>query len=88
MTASGEIDNLELTANPRAAFVRRYWPDQQDRSGIVSPNASGWNLDYGDGSSALRGHLDHARLEPEGIVQIVGLDNVRRPFRVVSVRPD
>jgi hypothetical protein len=88
LTAAGEIDNAALTASPKAAFVRRYWPDQPDCSGLVRANALGWTLDYGDGSGALRGHLDPARIEPGGLVQIVGLDGVRRPFRVMSARSD
>ena len=88
LTAAGEIDDAALTASPKAAFVRRYWPDQPDCSGLVRRNAAGWSLDYGDGSGALRGYLDQGRIETGGVVQIVGLDGVSKAFRVVSVRPD
>src|SRR3546814_9545672 len=40
LSSSGEIDNSELAANPKAAFVRRYWPDQPDRSGAICSNRS------------------------------------------------
>ncbi len=88
LTKDGEIEKETLTANPRAAFVRRYWPEQPDRSGTVRPNSAGWNLDFESTDAMLRSHLDPAPIVAEEIVKIVGLDGVRRPFRVMSVQPD
>lgn len=88
LSSSGEIDNSELAANPKAAFVRRYWPDQPDRSGAICSNTAGWNFEFDGGHAAARGHLDAAAITRDGIVQVIELDGMRRPFRVISVSPD
>src|SRR3546814_4320194 len=69
LSSSGEIDNSELAANPKAAFVRRYWPDQPDRSGAICSNTAGWNFEFDGRHAALPGHLDAAAITWDGIVR-------------------
>lgn len=42
LDSGGRIDASVRAADPRGATVRRYWPQQPDRSGWVVPLDGGW----------------------------------------------
>ncbi|HVV99364.1 MAG TPA: hypothetical protein VHB77_03425, partial [Planctomycetaceae bacterium] len=46
LNKAGLIDQDVLAAEPKGAFVRRFWLNEPDRSGIVRHCEAGWSFEF------------------------------------------
>lgn len=81
--SDGRIDEAALLTWPARATVRRFWPNEPDRSGYVVKTPQGWALSYEDERLVP--------LEPEPLLQgghivLTEPDGRLLPFRVSSVQ--
>lgn len=83
----GLIEERSVEAAPARATVRRFWPNEPDRSGYVIRTDGGWALScgLGDDDEALL-HLDAHPLRLGEQVTLTGPGGARLPFRVASIR--
>lgn len=83
----GEVDEAALDGRPSQATVRRFWPSEPDRSGLIERAAAGWALRCNGGrSQATIATLDRQPLRLGENVLITDADGKRLPFRVASIR--
>ncbi len=87
LARDGSIDEPARAASPSAAFVRRFWDNEPDRSGAVLRNSNGWNFAFPDEPPDGHYHLDDGAIRPGGSVDLTAPDGTRLPFRVASIRP-
>lgn len=88
MMADGSIDEKERAANPSAAFARRFWQNEPDRTGAIRLNSGGWYLSFPDDEAEFLYHLDNLKMRPGEIIQLTAPDGRDLPFRIVSLRAD
>jgi hypothetical protein len=87
LKATGAVDQAMLALNPKSAMVRRFWPNEPDRSGIVRCNSSGLALIFSENAEHPE-HLQEARVLAGGTLDVAASDGSKTMFRVVSIRPD
>jgi len=87
LTVGGNVDQGMLTLDPKAAMVRRFWPNEPDRSGIVRGNSSGLALVFPENADHPE-HLEEVQMVAGGALHVVASDGSISLFRVVSIRPD
>ena len=86
---TGLIDETALEGDPGRATIRRFWPNEADRSGYVVKAKNGWVFSYAVGEEDDENlyHLEnHAILQGE-YVTITEPDGDRLPYRIASVSP-
>jgi hypothetical protein len=84
----GQIDEPSIKETPAHAIVRRFWPNEPDRTGTVIPTPNGLALSYETGEAADSGLL-HLEPHPIRLGEYFTLpepDGTRLPFRVASLR--
>ncbi|HEX8193677.1 MAG TPA: hypothetical protein VF552_12340 [Allosphingosinicella sp.] len=85
---SGAIDATALGHEPGHATVRRFWPNERDRSGRIVATPEGWAVRYdpgdADGDSLYRLETETVRLGGE--IRVTEPDGRLLPFRVASLR--
>lgn len=85
----GTIDAQAQAADPRGATVRRYWPQQPDRSGYLVPQGDGWAFSAspgGKGECQIR--LPNQRFGFDEEVSMIDPDGDSLPFRVAYLECD
>jgi hypothetical protein len=83
---SGSVDAAALIARPGQATVRRFWPCEPDRSGLVEPGPDGWVLRCNGRRNEPRISTLEARPFRLGEdLTIAEADGTRLPFRVASI---
>ncbi|MBS1240103.1 MAG: hypothetical protein H6R45_809 [Proteobacteria bacterium] len=88
LTPAGRIDQAKLAASPEAAMVRRFWPNEPDRSGVIRRNSAGVELIFPECGIDHPAHLEDAPVVSGGTLQMTDPDGSRMAFRVVSIRSD
>lgn len=83
---AGMIDRYALIAEPKNAFVRRFWLNEPDRSGVLRPIDTGWSFEFSDGERHAR--LEDVPITPDAMVKLTQADGTPVIFRVVSIAPD
>lgn len=86
LTQAGMIDESALAAEPRSAFVRRFWLNEPDCSGVVRPNSRGWIFDFPAGER--NAHLGRTPIVPNAVLELTQMDGAQLQFRVVSIDMD
>lgn len=82
----GRIDDASLGRNPGYATVRRYWPNQPDKSGRLIRKPGGWIFSFAP--SAGETHLRQTdAIRPGTCLMITEADGMTLPFRV-HLAPD
>lgn len=81
------IDEAALALSPARATAYRYWPNERDKFGVVSRTGRGWAVRFEDGEECLLFGPDAHPLAECNLLTLGEPDGVRRPFRVVSIRP-
>lgn len=84
----GSIDGARLSDAPRSAFVRRFWPNEPDRSGMIFPCTSGWTLAFSGEDAGQYCVLEDGPVRPGNVLLVRDPSGERRPFRVLSVQED
>jgi len=84
----GTIDGARLADAPRSAFVRRFWPNEPDRSGMIFPCTSGWTLAFAGEETGQYCVLEDGPATPGNVLTVRNAAGVRLPFRVLSVKED
>lgn len=86
LDANGLIDETALAKRPAMATVRRFWPNEADKTGYLVRNAKAWMFSYalGEEDDENLYHLDDHPLRVGNYVTITEADGGRYPFRVVS----
>jgi hypothetical protein len=84
---SGQIDQGALAEAAGRATVRRFWPDEADRSGYVVPNGEGWAFSYSSGGAADGPalHLHACPLQLGAAVTLTEPDGRQLPFTVARI---
>ena len=85
---SGAIDEGAIRSDPGHATVRRFWPNERDRSGRIVATADGWAVRYdpGDAEGDAVYRLETQALHLGGEVRVTEPDGRLLPFRVASLR--
>lgn len=84
---AGLVDEAALSRHPDYATVRRFWPSEPDRAGLVERTDSGWALRCNGGrNEEIIAWLGTQPLELEKQVIVTEADGRRLPFRVASIR--
>lgn len=82
----GEVDDAALRSRPGQATVRRFWPSQPDRTGLVEPVEGGLALRFnGTHYPPVASTIEHRALRLGEEVRITEADGQRLPFRVASI---
>ena len=84
---TGAIDEFALSSSPRDATVRRFWPSEPDRAGLVERAGSGWvfRCSRGPGREKISS-LGADPLQLGGQIFVTEGDGRPLPFRVSSIR--
>jgi hypothetical protein len=85
LTADGRIDEAARSADPRRATVRRYWPQQADRSGYVVRKGDGWTFSFASGDSEGACHLEDSLFAPGGLIMLTEPDGRLMPFHIANL---
>lgn len=90
LDAAGSIDNAALAQRPGMATVRRFWPNEADKSGYLIRTDKGWAFSYdiGDEDDEKLYHLEAHPLRVGEYVTITEPDGRIYPFRVVRSQID
>jgi hypothetical protein len=83
---SGSVDSEALSERPGRATVRRFWPCEPDRSGLVERGPDGWTLRCNGGRNEFR--VSTLEVRPFRLgedVTIAEADGKRLPYRVASI---
>jgi hypothetical protein len=85
---SGAIDASAIRSEPGHATVRRFWPNERDRSGRIVPTPEGWAVRYDPGDAEGDGvyRLETQSVRLGGEVRVTEPDGRLLPFRVASLR--
>lgn len=84
---SGLVDDAALSASPSEATVRRFWPSEADRDGLIERSGNGLAMRFnGRGRDPALALLEPGPLLLGAEVTITEPDGSRLPFRVASVR--
>jgi hypothetical protein len=84
---SGTVDEAELSSRPGQATVRRFWPCEPDRSGLVERRDCGWAFRWnGCADEEKVAMLDRCPLQLGSEITITEPDGRRLPFRVAGMR--
>ena len=90
LDANDRIDEAALAQHPKMATVRRFWPNEADRSGYLVRNERGLAIAFesaeADGESLV--HLESGMVRLGECLSLRKPDGRIVPFRVVSVRGD
>jgi hypothetical protein len=83
---AGAVDAGALGARPGQAIVRRFWPSEPDRAGLIEHSPDGWALRC----SGRRNEMSVSTLEARSLrlgedVIIAEADGKRLPYRVASI---
>ncbi|GAA0280929.1 hypothetical protein GCM10009127_22700 [Alteraurantiacibacter aestuarii] len=86
----GAIDIAALLATPRNATVRRFWPNEPDRSGYIIRNDVGWAFSYPFGEVAENDLFEAIQqdIRPGGELRIFERDGSDMLYRIKSVLPE
>jgi hypothetical protein len=84
---SDMVDERALNEWPARATVRRFWPNEPDRSGYVIRTPIGWALSYriGEDDDEAVFHLETHPIRLGEYLTLTEPDGERLPFRVASV---
>jgi hypothetical protein len=84
---SGTIDGAAMSGRSIQATVRRFWPSEPDRSGVVERGDSGWAFRWnGCANEETVSMLDLRPLRLGGEIIVTQADGRRLPFRVACMR--
>lgn len=84
----GTVDEAELSSRPGQATVRRFWPCEPDRSGVVERTDSGWAFRWnGCANEGPISMLDLRPLQLGTQITVTQADGRQLPFRVACMRP-
>lgn len=83
---NGMIERGEMKHPTESPVVRRLWPNEQDRAGVVINQRAGWAFSYEAGDAEDEGifHLEHHPIILGEYLTITEADGQRLPFRVSS----
>jgi hypothetical protein len=82
----GSVDVAALKSRPAQATVRRFWPSQPDRIGLVEQLEGGLTLRFnGADCGPIVATLEHRALRLGEEVRITEADGKRLPFRVANI---
>lgn len=86
LDSAGLVDEDAFRAAPALATVRRHWPNERDRSGLVIARKNGWVFSYaaGDADDEELCHLESQALRPDKQVMITEPDGERLTYRVMA----
>lgn len=89
LDAEGWINALARAADPLGATVRRFWPQQPDRSGYLVPRGDGWGCVHRPGGAQdCFSHLPHQRFCLGESIRVIEADELALPFLVVMLERD
>lgn len=90
LNPDGLIDEEALSQQPQMATVRRFWPNEPDRSGYVVMKPAGWAFSYalGEEDDESVYHLEAHPLRLGAYVTLTEPDGERLPFRVTRAQAD
>ncbi|MBL0924632.1 MAG: hypothetical protein IBJ12_09245 [Sphingomonadaceae bacterium] len=82
------IDRAAIKHPAERPAVRRIWPGQPDRIGVVISQRDGWAFSYEAGDADDEGvfHLENHPIRPGEYLTITETDGERLPFKVVACR--
>jgi len=85
---TGLIDEETLRRAPARAWVRRFWPNERDRTGYVVRTPRGWALSYepGEEDDEIVFHLETHPIRAGEYVTLTEPDGSKLPFRVASLK--
>ncbi|HZF95067.1 MAG TPA: hypothetical protein VEZ20_09365 [Allosphingosinicella sp.] len=83
----GAIDEGAILSDPAHATVRRFWPNERDRSGRIVATPEGWAVRYdpGDAEEGAVYRLETAAVHLGGEIRVTEPDGRLLPFRVASL---
>lgn len=86
LEASGRIDPAHIHDQGERPVVRRFWPNEPDKTGAVIRKGRGWAFSYapGDDDDEAIFHLENHMIFPGQYLTITEADETRLPFKVVS----
>ena len=84
LTGDGLVDEPEYRCHPELATVRRFWPNEPDRHGILLRTPKGWALSYepGDADDETIFRLDAHAIRSGNYITLTEPDGERLPFIV------
>ncbi|HEY0014488.1 MAG TPA: hypothetical protein VGB79_16720 [Allosphingosinicella sp.] len=84
---SGAIDEVAIRSDPGHATVRRFWPNERDRSGRIVATPEGWAVRYdpGDAEGDAVYRLETETVHLGGEIRVMEPDGHLLPFRVASL---
>jgi hypothetical protein len=85
---SGAIDARAIGCEPAHATVRRFWPNERDRSGRIVATADGWAVRYDPGDAEGDGvyRLETEAVRLGGEIRVTEPDGRLLTFRIASLR--
>lgn len=89
LDADGMIDAAALARHPGLATVRRFWPNEPDRSGYLVRSEDGWAVAFlSEAGNEEFVHLSAGPLRIGECLSLCKPDGKVFPFRVVDAKPD
>ena len=89
LEADGVIDEMACKAEPARASVRRFWPNETDKSGYVFRTSHGWAFSYAHGEDEGKNFtiLENQPIRAQEYVKLTGPDGMCREFHVAAIEP-
>jgi hypothetical protein len=83
---NGVLEKHILRDPDQRPVVRRFWPGEADREGVVIPKGRGWVFSYSPGESddETLFHLENHPIAVGQYLTITEADGEKLPFRVTS----
>jgi hypothetical protein len=83
---NGVLEERILKHPDQDPVVRRFWPGQAERKGVVIPKGRGWVFSYapGDTDDEALFHLEDRPIKVGQYLTITEADGEKLPFKVVS----
>lgn len=90
LQSNGRIDTDTHGLDPKRSTVRRYWPNEQDRSGYVVRGEAIWELVSGSNpeEAEVIGWFEDCKFSESAIISITEPENKAIPFEVADIRVD
>lgn len=83
---NGMIERAAMKHPTEGPIVRRLWPGEPDKTGVVINQRAGWAFSYEEGDADDEGifHLEHHPIRLGEYLTITEVNGERLPFKVVS----
>jgi hypothetical protein len=83
---NGMLERRILHHPDESPVVRRFWPDEADRAGVIISKGRGWVFSYAPGESDDEAlfHLEDHSIKVGQYLTVTEADGEKLPFKVVS----